>query len=171
MSHLTDAKKSARSRSLFAPDNTVTDDQQAAPVHSGPPFFGFRAYGRSEPLGLMLALRRQVTRFGELLPISEWVTSDKTHLEHNESALTLIADISGDMDFRREGPRGDLSRCSNVRGQSCGYSITSSARASRLGATSRPSDLAVLRLITSSYLVGCCTGKSAGFSPLRMRST
>jgi hypothetical protein len=37
-------KRSARSRSLFAQENMVTDDQQAAPVHSGPPFFGFRAY-------------------------------------------------------------------------------------------------------------------------------
>ena len=37
--------------------------------------------------------------------------------------------------------------------------------------TSRPSALAVLRLMTSSYLVGACTGRSAGFSPLRMRST
>src|SRR5215475_7092947 len=34
------------------------------------------------------------------------------------------------------------------------YSITSSARASSVGGTSRPSALAVLRLITSSYLVG-----------------
>jgi hypothetical protein len=51
------------------------------------------------------------------------------------------------------------------------YSITSSARASSVGGTSRPRALAVLRLITSSYLVGACTGRSAGFSPLRMRST
>ena len=51
------------------------------------------------------------------------------------------------------------------------HSITSSARASSDGGTSRPSALAVLRLMTSSYLVGACTGKSAGFSPLRMRST
>src|SRR4051794_28650822 len=51
------------------------------------------------------------------------------------------------------------------------HSITSSARASTLAGTSRPSALAVLRLITSSYLVGACTGGSAGFSPLRMRST
>src|SRR5262249_30866711 len=51
------------------------------------------------------------------------------------------------------------------------YSITSSARASSIGGTSRPSAFAVLRLITSSYLVGACTGRSAGFSPLRMRST
>src|SRR6516165_4238195 len=51
------------------------------------------------------------------------------------------------------------------------YPITSSARARRDGGTARPSALAVLRLITSSYLVGACTGMSAGFSPLRMRST
>src|SRR5438105_2416823 len=53
----------------------------------------------------------------------------------------------------------------------CAHSITSSARASTVAGTSRPSALAVLRLITSSYLVGACTGRSAGFSPLRMRST
>ena len=51
------------------------------------------------------------------------------------------------------------------------HSITSSARASTVAGTSRPSALAVLRLITSSYLVGACTGRSDGFSPLRMRST
>src|SRR5262249_48886614 len=51
------------------------------------------------------------------------------------------------------------------------HSITSSARASRLSGTVRPSAFAVLRLIASSYLVGACTGRSAGFSPLRMRST
>src|SRR5262249_26026656 len=46
------------------------------------------------------------------------------------------------------------------------HSITSSARASTVVGMSRPSALAVLRLITSSYLVGACTGRSAGFSPL-----
>ena len=51
------------------------------------------------------------------------------------------------------------------------YSITSSARASSVGGTSRSSAFAVLRLSTVSYLVGACTGRSAGFSPLRMRST
>src|SRR5262245_25586002 len=35
-----------------------------------------------------------------------------------------------------------------------GHSMTSSARASSVGGTSMPSDLAVLRLITNSYLVG-----------------
>src|SRR5262249_9006675 len=51
------------------------------------------------------------------------------------------------------------------------HSITSSARASSVGGTSRPSAVAVLRLIASWYLVGACTGRSAGFSPLRIRST
>src|SRR5262249_9687694 len=51
------------------------------------------------------------------------------------------------------------------------HSITSSARASTVAGISRPSAFAVLRLTTSSYLVGACTGKSDGFSPLRMRST
>ena len=50
-----------------------------------------------------------------------------------------------------------------------GYSITSSARASSVGGTSRPSALALLRLMTKSNLVGCITGRSAGFSPLRIR--
>src|SRR6266568_3238608 len=56
----------------------------------------------------------------------------------------------------------------------CGWrthSITSSARAMSVAGTSRPIALAALRLITSSYLVGACTGRSAGFSPLRTRST
>jgi hypothetical protein len=48
------------------------------------------------------------------------------------------------------------------------YSITSSARASSVGGTSRPSALAVLRFRTRSNLVSCITGKSLGFSPLRI---
>ncbi len=38
-----------------------------------------------------------------------------------------------------------------------------------VGGTVRPKALAVLRLMISSTLVACWTGKSAGFSPLRMR--
>src|SRR5262249_47454083 len=70
---------------------------------------------------------------------------------------------------RRERPS---SRAAEQRDELAAFhSITSSARASRLSGTVSPSALAVLRLITSSYLVGACTGRSAGFSPLRMRST
>src|SRR5262245_13468510 len=51
------------------------------------------------------------------------------------------------------------------------HSITSSARASSVGGTSRPSAFAVLRLTTSSNFVGCSTGSSAGLAPLRILST
>ena len=51
------------------------------------------------------------------------------------------------------------------------YSITSSARASSDGGISRPSALAVVRLMTRSNLVGCSTGRSAGFAPRRILST
>jgi hypothetical protein len=51
------------------------------------------------------------------------------------------------------------------------HSITSSARASSSSGTVRPSILAVRWLMTSTSLVGACTGRSAGFSSLRMRST
>jgi hypothetical protein len=51
------------------------------------------------------------------------------------------------------------------------HSITSSARASSMGGTSRPSALAVLRLMTSLNVVGCSMGNSEGLSPLRILST
>ena len=71
---------------------------------------------------------------------------------------------------RRERPR--RRRAAEQRDELAAlHSITSSARASSIGGTSRPRAFAVLRLMTSSYLVGACTGRSAGFSPLRMRST
>jgi hypothetical protein len=51
------------------------------------------------------------------------------------------------------------------------HSITWSARCKRDGGIVRPRALAVLRLMTSSNLVGCSTGKVAGFAPLRILST
>src|SRR6516164_4826726 len=70
---------------------------------------------------------------------------------------------------RRERPRDRCATEQRDEGATF-HSITSSARASSVDGTSRPSALAVLRLITRSYLVDACTGSSAGFTPLRMRS-
>ena len=77
------------------------------------------------------------------------------------SALPLKADIGWHVFHVHFVPIADIAI----------YSITASARASTAGGIVKPSALAVLRLITRSYLVGACTGMSAGFSPLRMRST
>jgi hypothetical protein len=46
------------------------------------------------------------------------------------------------------------------------HSTTSLARATSMGGISRPSALAVLRLMISSNFVGCSIGRSAGFAPL-----
>ena len=51
------------------------------------------------------------------------------------------------------------------------YSMTWSARSSSNGGIVRPSAFAVFRLMTSSNFVGCSTGRSAGFAPLRILST
>src|SRR4030095_16110835 len=51
------------------------------------------------------------------------------------------------------------------------YRITLSARTSTFGGIVRPICLAVLRLMMNSNLIGCSTGRSAGFVPLRILST
>ncbi len=70
-----------------------------------------------------------------------------------------------------EGVLTPTSRIGQNRKWLRGYSNSSSARAISEGGRASPSALAALRLTTKSYLVGACTGKSAGFSPFRMRST
>src|SRR5882757_9832354 len=70
---------------------------------------------------------------------------------------------------RRERPKkGRRRRCTAEKGSELAavHSITSSARASTVSGTARPSAFAVLRFITSSNLVGACTGRSAGLPPL-----
>jgi hypothetical protein len=45
------------------------------------------------------------------------------------------------------------------------HSITSPARKRNDSGIFRPSVFAVFKLIANSYLVGACTGRSAGFRP------
>jgi hypothetical protein len=79
--------------------------------------------------------------------------SDSDHSRY-ESELTLWA----------------KSGCEQVQ-QPERYSITLSASTMIESGIVRPSALAVLRLITNSNFVGCSTGRSAGFAPLRILST
>jgi hypothetical protein len=94
-------------------------------------------------------------------------------LVHRSHAAVAISEGSFSLvkpDRLRGGHEELGSRAAGRRTKDKPYSITSSARASSVGGTVRPSALAVLRLIISSYLVGSCTGRSRGFSPLRIRS-
>jgi len=87
---------------------------------------------------------------------------------------------------REAGDRDRFWRKADIRAKSCGsngpttdsctaangcYSITSSARPKSVAGILRPSALAVFRLMTTSILVGCSTGKSAGFAPRNILST
>src|SRR6476469_8367640 len=79
------------------------------------------------------------------------------------------------------GLRGALTRCvesaNSCRADTANeftplhHSMTSSARATSDGGTARPSVLAVFMLMTNSNVVGCNTGRSAGFAPLRIFPT
>jgi hypothetical protein len=85
------------------------------------------------------------------------------------SASPPEADIRTDMDRGRRSANS-VTIASQRTATIHRYSITSSARASSVGGMVMPSDFAVLRLIVRLYLVGVCTGRSSGFSPLRRRS-
>src|SRR5262249_17024105 len=68
---------------------------------------------------------------------------------------------------RRERPR---CRAADQRDELASlHSITSSARASTVEGISRPSALAVDKLLTNSNVTGRTTGRSTGLAPLRMR--
>src|SRR5262249_1645725 len=75
----------------------------------------------------------------------------------------------------RLGVRRDRPRCRAAEQHdelaALHYSITSSVRGSSEIGGSRPSALAVFRLMTSSNLSANWIGKSPGLAPLRMRST
>ena len=109
--------------------------------------------------------------------MEEIVSRQLRHLKRCHVRFGSKADICAAISHVRFTPKSGHVRCNSAcplsarSGHSPPHSITSSALASTAGGNVKLIALAVLRLITSSYLVGACTGRSAGFSPLRMRST
>src|SRR5262249_38348824 len=84
--------------------------------------------------------------------------------EHADERL-----FRGLLGARRERPR--RCRAAEQRDELAPlHSITSSARASSEAGTVSPSAFAVLRLMSSSNLVGTCTGRSAGLTPNRRQA-
>ena len=101
-----------------------------------------------------------------ITPMPRWAAGRRS-LEEYIAKLTQLVLLHGPLlRARRERPRGHRTADESA---SSHYSITSSARASSVGGTSRPSAFAVLRLMISSNFVGCTTGRSAGLSPFRIR--
>jgi hypothetical protein len=68
-------------------------------------------------------------------------------------------------------PEGKMDPCGRRGAAKNPYSITLLAWASNIDGNSMPRALAVFRLTARSNFTGACTGRSAGFAPLRIRST
>ncbi len=84
---------------------------------------------------------------------------------------TEPGDLRRRLSFGRERPGEEedgqrANECAAIH-----HRITSSACPSSDGGIVSPRALAVLRLMTSSNFVGCSTGRSPGFAPLRILST
>ena len=114
----------------------------------------------------------------QVLPfdVSEFTQPESERREVGRLAR-CASQVSDAPDFRRRlreyGERRDeqtaghrTDECAPVR-----HWITSSARNSRDCGSVRPSAFAVLKLITSSSLLGCSIGSSLGLAPLKIRST
>src|SRR5262245_4054728 len=119
-----------------------------------------------------------------MLPSSEWkpsapAMSDLSWLNPTPHAIAVYASPPlSPVATQHSLPSGrysllgpDLHRLDRTSFAWRTHSITSSARASRVGGTFKLKALAVFRLTTNSNLVPCCTGRSAGFAPLRILST
>src|SRR5262245_57500077 len=88
----------------------------------------------------------------------------------NADATNLPAPLGGSSKRRRDN-RAAEQRDELAPLHLCGHSMASSASASRVGGISTPNAFAVARLMTSSNLAPTSTGRSPGFSPLRIRPT
>ena len=119
-------------------------------------------------------------RFPELSGFNTIVCGDGTHLlGAGLLADGLIVPLFPDEQAATEIVKslGDDPRDLELRVSALGDPFKAMRKAAGEGAagfqfssglfTDGPSALAVFRLITISYLVGVCTGRSAGFSPLR----
>src|SRR5215831_8222589 len=109
---------------------------------------------------------------GKPLPYTTQCLSIGTFRSDPEIAKAYPLIRLGKRQAKRCGDRPRCCRTAEQRDELAPFhSITSSARCCKNHGTSSPSVLAVLRLMTSSNLVGCSIGRSAGLAPLRILST
>ncbi len=79
---------------------------------------------------------------------------------------------AGRLELQREDVEPEVDHAERLAEQRFeGHWITVSARMRTDWGIVRPMALAVLRLMTSSNVVGCSTGRSAGLAPFRILST
>ena len=119
-----------------------------------------------DPCGIDAACHRQGSRaygsgadWSSIGGLLRWGTEVRSRATlYAEEGSSSVPEFS----YARRDPR--------VSGRYIAYSITWSARCKSDWGIVRPRALAVLRLMTSSYLEACSTGRSAGLAPLRILS-
>ena len=115
-----------------------------------------------------------VAVYGTSAKFSE-IKAKRGECRRREFRLKIIRDVGSDPSYVRLPAKADIPRGEQyvrlvpIADIPLSYSITSAAATSTDGGIVRPSALAVFKFTVSSTFVDCCTGKSAGFSPLRMR--
>ena len=92
---------------------------------------------------------------------------DMHHVGLGQLRMELSDGLSGPL---RYGLASPTARAHDQPDRPVNHSITRSARWRSDGGIVSPRALAVVRLIASSNLVGCSTGRSRGLAPLRIRS-
>src|SRR5215471_6393105 len=130
--------------------------------------------GRQSRQAIVLALSPTV--FDRHIPAFDIAGFLQAPLEGDETTGNVVGLRGSDAEIAYDGHRllaasgnrpCDGGTAEQDRNVAPPHSMTSSARARIEGGTVSPSALAVLSLTTSSNVVGCWTGISAGFSPLR----
>src|SRR5262249_29433859 len=118
-----------------------------------------------------IALRMRVLQAEPMNKFEDLVPEERAQRPSRRTIpASMLRDACCGLRPRAERPRGR--RAAEKRDEIAAvHSMTSSARASSVAGTSRPSALAVLRLMISSTVVDCWTGKSAGRSPFNIRPT
>src|SRR6202521_2064954 len=99
-------------------------------------------------------------------PDTEQAAGEQRHPHHRHDQRNVLPEQPTASLRSRCGYRRDSDLAGRVI-----HSITSSARTSSERGRTRPSALAGLRFMTSSNLVGPCTGRPPGLGPRRIRST
>jgi hypothetical protein len=119
---------------------------------------------------------RQCRRAARAVALHSFAWARGTGVPERPSALARLPTRGGGVGcgaLRLHLAVGDVRTLTGVRvcpqAEVLTYWITSSAVANSVSGLVRPSALAVVRLIASSNLVDCTTGRSGGFAPLRMR--
>src|SRR5262249_17047339 len=102
-------------------------------------------------------------------PQQRFIWDDRRRAREGRAEKPESHNFAGLLRARRERPR--CSRADERDELASPHSITSSATTRRSRAISRLSNLAVLRLMTNSYLVGCSMGRSAGLAPFKILPT